>query len=280
MVGGRASDTLRGNGADNVLNGGSGVVSDTIVGGGGNSDTVSYTSRFEPLTITLDDGVANDGAAGEKDVLSGISNVIGGYGNDTISGTDVTGPTSIFASAGRNVLIGGPGNDTLNGLGGNDTLLGYGLANPVLAIDDDVLNGGAGDDLLRGDTYNALIFFRGADVFNGSQGNGESGEHDRIGSDVESIKGGSGSDTLTGNDQANVLDGGAGNDTLDGRLGDDTLIGGAGNDTLRSRDSAHDSDDCGSGGGDRVQADPVDTITGCEQTIAAFRQVQARTLRR
>jgi len=300
MSGGRGSDTLRGNQGDNVLHGGYGVVSDTIIGGGGN-DTVSYTARFEPLTVTLNDGIANDGAAGENDALSGIANVIGGYGNDTITGTDASIDKFSVASSGRNLLIGGPGDDTLNGLSGNDTLLGYGITSPLLAVDDDVLNGGAGDDLLRGDTYNALLFFRAADIFNGgsgrdtvdysdrlkdvtavipnagySQGNGESGEHDQIGSDVENINGGAGNDTLRGNDQANSLVGGAGNDTIEGGAGDDTLSGGAGSDTLLSRDTVHDSDDCGAGS-DRVQADPIDTVTGCEQTFSVSRRLLAHT---
>jgi serralysin len=56
---------------------------------------------------------------------------------------------------------------------------------------------------------------------------------------IENAVGGSGSDTLTGNETANVLKGGAGqdklsglsgNDTLDGGLGTDTLVGGAGSD--------------------------------------------------
>ncbi|WP_439139940.1 M10 family metallopeptidase C-terminal domain-containing protein, partial [Roseicyclus sp.] len=58
---------------------------------------------------------------------------------------------------------------------------------------------------------------------------------------IENASGGSGNDTITGNDAANlltgnagadVIDGGAGNDTLSGGLGNDSLDGGAGNDLL------------------------------------------------
>ena len=48
---------------------------------------------------------------------------------------------------------------------------------------------------------------------------------------IENANGGSGNDTLTGNDVANALNGGGGNDVLDGRAGADTMTGGAGNDT-------------------------------------------------
>ncbi|MFC3441298.1 M10 family metallopeptidase C-terminal domain-containing protein [Sphingobium rhizovicinum] len=48
---------------------------------------------------------------------------------------------------------------------------------------------------------------------------------------IENATGGSGNDTLVGNDARNVLTGNAGNDVLIGGEGHDTLIGGAGKDT-------------------------------------------------
>jgi serralysin len=50
--------------------------------------------------------------------------------------------------------------------------------------------------------------------------------------DIENAVGGSGNDTITGNDLANRLYGGVGNDRLIGGNGNDTLDGGANNDTL------------------------------------------------
>lgn len=49
---------------------------------------------------------------------------------------------------------------------------------------------------------------------------------------IENAIGGSGADTLTGNDIVNVLRGRDGADVIDGMGGDDLLFGGAGNDTL------------------------------------------------
>lgn len=49
---------------------------------------------------------------------------------------------------------------------------------------------------------------------------------------IENADGGSGADTLTGNDVGNRLSGAAGNDTLEGGAGNDTLTGGAGDDRL------------------------------------------------
>ncbi|MXQ13888.1 calcium-binding protein, partial [Microvirga makkahensis] len=49
---------------------------------------------------------------------------------------------------------------------------------------------------------------------------------------IENAVGGSGNDTLTGNDAANTLKGGVGNDRLAGGNGDDVLDGGMGTDTV------------------------------------------------
>ena len=49
---------------------------------------------------------------------------------------------------------------------------------------------------------------------------------------IENAIGGSGNDTIVGNDVSNVLSGGAGNDSLFGGNGNDTQIGGLGNDVL------------------------------------------------
>ncbi|MFZ4532302.1 MAG: M10 family metallopeptidase, partial [Alsobacter sp.] len=78
--------------------------------------------------------------------------------------------------------------------------------------------GGSSSDLnagyARGNVYNAALY----------QGD--------LRSLIENATGGSGNDTVSGNQAANVLSGGAGNDSLLGLTGDDTLLGGAGNDTM------------------------------------------------
>src|SRR3546814_17209784 len=49
---------------------------------------------------------------------------------------------------------------------------------------------------------------------------------------IENAVGGSGNDTLTGNEASNVLSGGVGNDGLAGGAGTDRPVGGAGPDSL------------------------------------------------
>ncbi|MEO9827690.1 MAG: M10 family metallopeptidase [Paracoccaceae bacterium] len=56
--------------------------------------------------------------------------------------------------------------------------------------------------------------------------------------DIENAIGGSGDDTLNGNDLDNVITGNAGNDTINGHFGNDTLYGGEGNDTLDGGDGS------------------------------------------
>lgn len=69
---------------------------------------------------------------------------------------------------------------------------------------------------------------------------------------IENAIGGSGHDTLEGNDVANILNGGAGDDTLYGGGGDDILIGGTGNNYFD-----------GGAGNDTVQFDDtMETFTG------------------
>jgi serralysin len=69
---------------------------------------------------------------------------------------------------------------------------------------------------------------------------------------IENAIGGSGADTIFGNEVANVLTGNAGDDILNGLDGDDTLNGGLGNDVLN-----------GGNGSDRLNGgDGVDRLTG------------------
>lgn len=255
-TGGAGADTLIGSSGANALDGGpgddalsGGLGNDTLSGGPGNDifsedsspngsdvfiggdgeDTVSYALRTNPVTVTIDD-TANDGESGEADnVHSDVEDVVGGSGNDTITGSSF-----------GNALSGGPGNDTLNGGGGMDTLRG-GLGN-------DIENGDTGDDTFLEDAA-----VNGADVFVGGPGldtisyaertnpvkvtldgkkdSGAASEGDQVSSDVENALGGSGDDILTGSEASNILRGNGGNDTLTGGDGNDILDGGAGNDS-------------------------------------------------
>lgn len=202
VSGGSGDDVLTGNELANVLdgNGGNDLLDgkadrDTLIGGAG-VDTVTYADRAAAVRVTLD-GEYNDGEVGETDsVVPGAEIVVGGAGNDRLTGSDVP-----------ETLVGGPGNDVLDG-----------------GLGADVIWGGAGVDLASYATRTIAVRARLDNVAN----DGAVGEGDNVRSDVESLAGGSGNDRLTGSSWANVLMGGAGNDVLDGMAGADTFRGGAG----------------------------------------------------
>lgn len=110
LDGGPGNDNLFGGGGDDTLIGGPGA---DVIDGATGSDTVSYAMRLAAVTVDPD-GQPDDGVPGEHDtVLASVENVLGGLGNDTLTG-----------SAGPNLLDGEPGADQLHGLQGADRLLG------------------------------------------------------------------------------------------------------------------------------------------------------------
>src|SRR5581483_1350275 len=223
---------------DDLLDGGAGA--DLLEGGDGR-DAVTYASRPNPVTVTLD-GFANDGEAGEGDDVGAffhdVEEVDGGAGDDTLTG-----------SAGTNLLQGGAGNDTLDGGLGADSLFG-----------------GTGIDTA---TY-ASRTNRVVVLLDGAPNDGEPGEGDNVRADVENVVGGSGDDSLIGDANANVLGGGAGDDVLDGQLGADMLNGGAGADTVWYEPRTNpvtvtldgSANDGEAGENDRIAADVENAVGG------------------
>lgn len=215
LVGSVFNDTLSGDGNVNKLDGGAGI--DTV--------DFSYLGAGNNLVLTLGaltvaTGVvaqtSTSGVAGDIDTVKNFENVIGGEGNDTFTG-----------NAGANSLSGGDGDDKLSGLAGIDILNG--------GNGDDLLIGGLGSDTLDGGAEGPLgdtASFAGittsvvASLVNGDgtgkYKNGAIDETDQL-IDIENLIGGSGADTLTGDDFDNIIEGGAGNDTLDGGEGSETL---------------------------------------------------------
>jgi Ca2+-binding RTX toxin-like protein len=255
LLGGAGRDTLDGGNGDDVIRGGPNR--DSMVGGEGN-DTADYSERSTNLQITLD-GNPNDGASNERDnVGEDFETVLGGSGNDSIAGTDVTDtdPDTGEPLDGHNLLVGNAGNDLILGLGGHDTLLGFNGNDQLIGGDeDDFVDGGAGndqitgdagDDILRGgaglDTYNGgggLDFADYSDrsaplriTLDGIANDGETNERENVPANVEGVLGGSGPDTITGGAGGNFIDGGRGNDLLRGEDGDDTIMPGLGRDTM------------------------------------------------
>jgi Ca2+-binding RTX toxin-like protein len=268
VYGGSGGDRITGGPSGDYLDGGPG--GDSIYGLGGND------------TIHGDDG--NDALNGGD----GNDYVWGDNGNDGLSGGN--GNDELFGGMGNDRLFGGNGNDGLDDFAGNDYSNGgpgddflYQQYQPGRS-DADTLLGGSGDDYV---TYAGRTASITADADGVKGDDGQAGEHDSIGTDVETIQGGEAGDRLIGTPRADRLVGGGGNDTLTGGAGDDVLVGDegndhldggagtdslygdAGNDELVATDGAADLVVDGganaSSAGDLCLADPADPTTNCER---------------
>lgn len=79
------------------------------------------------------------------------------------------------------------------------------------------------------------------------------------------ISGGAGNDVISGGKGNDRLSGGAGNDHITAGPGRNKVSGGSGNDVINVRNHRRDIVNCGKGRKDRVVADRVDKLRGCER---------------
>lgn len=186
LLGGPGNDVLRGRRGSDVLDGGPG--GDTLSGGTSleyqglriftpNTDTVTYAGRTNDVSADPD-GLADDGEAGEGDLLEDdVEKLIGGSGDDVLVGTvakgRIQGKERLFGS----LLRGRGGDDLLRGTRAGDALVG--------GSGDDVLRGSRGQDLIRGATGNdRLVGGRGRDLLRGDDGRdlllARDGRRDRV----------------------------------------------------------------------------------------------------
>lgn len=205
--------------------------------------TVLTTSANDTIVISMSAGhtlsvsvnSVNDynlGSANSLAVLASMDIESNG-GNDKIDlGTTtspILTPTTISGGNGADTITGGAGADDIFGGAGNDSIDG--------GLGPDTISGGADND-----TVSYASRATGVSVNLDLLANdGAAGEGDWVGAgttDVESVMGGSGNDTLTGNSGGNYLSGGAGADLIHGMAGSDTIVGGAGTDSLYGDDDA------------------------------------------
>ncbi len=209
--GGSGNDTLPGTGASDEIYGGDGNdliqptgMNDTIYGGA-DDDTIVASAGNDTIfggtgldtydltgdgnsgaTVDLGAGTASGAGIG-TDTLTEVENVVGGDGDDDITG-----------SAEANILEGGGGDDTLRATGDGDTL-----------------DGGAGTDTAD---YSGEAGPVTVDLGAGTATRG--GETDTLIS-IENVIGTAAGDTLTGSAADETLEGGLGDDTIDGGAGID-----------------------------------------------------------
>ena len=242
VYGGLGNDLLLGQGGNDYLDAGDG--NDTLRGGSGNdtliggagSDWADYTDINSAVTINLTTNTVS--AGGYNDSLSGIENLITGYGADLITG-----------DANDNWIISGDGNDTLNGGNGADTLNG-GFGNDLFIVaagdGSDYMLGGAGNDSVSfaalSTVGGALYIDLSSTVISTAAGSDivQSIEAYVFGAAADTVVATTSNDSIYGMDGNDSLFGNLGNDYLNGGLGNDTLMGGLGNDSLDGSTGAAD----------------------------------------
>lgn len=256
-------DNLDGGVGDDILSGGAGEIdvlhggagNDRLDGGPGGHDIASYKGAGGPVEVDLGAGTVS-GAEGEQ--LSGVEDVLGGSGDDVLTGSAAPnrldggpGNDRLFAVGGGDEGFGGPGNDACSGefaaetacgntggsghgtavalissiTGGTALIVtGSGGADHVTVSADGegyLLQGGGDLEVVLGEPQSRVcVRDRGANsVF--CRG--------RVGSIQASL--GAGDDTFAIGDGLPsgipaTVDGGTGHDTLRGGPGDDTIYGG------------------------------------------------------
>jgi Ca2+-binding RTX toxin-like protein len=212
VIGSISDDTLRGNGAANVLDGTAG--NDILVGEGGNdtligglgSDSMDGGAGIDTISYELSDSVAvglatntfgNDAVG---DFALNVENIVGSKGSDVLSGngtanrlTGLDGDDVLFGGAGADILLGGPGDDA------------YLVDHPGDVVTE---LAGQGIDTI-GSTITLTLGFQVENL---------------VLNDSANLNG-------TGNELVNNLTGNFGNNVLDGRAGADIMAGLDGNDT-------------------------------------------------
>ncbi len=194
--------TITGSDQDDFITGGTGV--DEIDGGAGN-DTADYSYRTEAVVVTLNGATGATVSVGrvDEDTIRNIENIVGGSAGDHADGRCRRRRLHRWRRRrhGRR--------RRRQRLGGST----------------------------RGKTDAVILTLNGAADATASVG----GVDEDTVRNIENVDGGSAGDTLTGDDNDNVLDGGLGADTLDGGAGNDTITydgldlsiaGGADTDTL------------------------------------------------
>ncbi|HEY1596409.1 MAG TPA: hypothetical protein VGF74_13510, partial [Thermoleophilaceae bacterium] len=153
----------------------------TIAGSGG-SLTVTDTGA----TVTAGPGCSSISSTKASCPAAGVSAMALSTGdmNDTASASSLSIPTT-FSD--------GPGNDTMTGGGAVDTF--------IAGTGSDTYHGGGGQDIVDYSARTAPLTV----TLDGVAGDGEVGEKDNVGTDVDVVIGGSAGDNITGHSGANDL---------------------------------------------------------------------------
>ncbi|MFC3230920.1 hypothetical protein ACFOGJ_26985, partial [Marinibaculum pumilum] len=219
----RGGDTI-----DDNLDGGSGR--DTLFSDGDITfDGNARLSSIEAIEIDGGGRILGTGDSQGFDfddmTLTGVTEIDGGAGNDTITGPDGVS-LSYVGGSGTDRIEAGDGDDTIDGGDHNDTLYGN--------DGDDSMSGGEGTNYMEGgDGDDTMTAGSQNDTLHGGRGD----DMLDAGAGYNAVYGGDGDDTLYVTDGRSTLQGNDDDDLFIARGGDtidDNLDGGSGTDTLFS----------------------------------------------
>jgi Ca2+-binding RTX toxin-like protein len=276
--GGAEGDEIDGGAGDDSVSGGrgnfdivfGGVGSDLVDGGPGAHDIASYRSVGGPISVDLGTGTVS---GAEQEQADGVEDVLGGSGDDTLTGS--TAPNRLDGGSGSDHLVavgygdkafGGIGSDACSGTfaaetacgakdGGNGTAIA--MISSITGATSLVVSGSEGPDdvtvnftgdgyLLQGGNSIEVVL---DDLESNACVRSEAANsvlcRGGAGAIQVSLKGGDDTFTVAGSVPADIAA------TIDGGEGPDTLRGGRGNDTIYGGDD-QDPDTLEGGGGDDV----------------------------
>jgi hypothetical protein len=145
LVGGPGRDRQAGGRGNDVLDGEDGlaVADDDRLDGGSGRDRAVYVRRRPAMVI----GASGGGMAGEADVFRSIEDILGGMGDDALTGDD-----------GRNEIHGGGGHDRIDTRGGDDVIYLAYVGSDSHSVDAAC---GEGSDEVREYIADARVLVRG-----------------------------------------------------------------------------------------------------------------------
>jgi Ca2+-binding RTX toxin-like protein len=226
ILGGSGNDELRGGKGADTLDGGSGE--DRVSYAGANRD-IGVGVDVQQFSVNvvfaeIDFSLSAKGGEAEGDQLKSIEFLTGTDFSDTLI-SDLAQRVTINGGKGNDYIRGGRSGDILEGGEGADTIIGGQVTtNAFGTFTENATDQGDMVSYLRSNGAVQVDLNRISQTGGHAQG-------DRLFS-IENVQGSMESDTLIGNNSANILDGAVGDDVLDGRGGVDDLRGGYGNDTV------------------------------------------------
>lgn len=130
---GNAVNYINAGDGNDVIFAGTGVVSDTYIGGAG-TDLLSYYKATAGVTVNLDLITAQNTIGAGTDTIQGIENLWGSLYNDTLRGN--SGNNILNGSGGSDILTGGNGCDTFifDNLANSDTITDFVVADDIIQL--------------------------------------------------------------------------------------------------------------------------------------------------